>query len=484
MDKKNDSRRRINRIQSSDYDTPVKDAPGRWQRTSKTDPNVNVRRRTSGTKNGNKSGKVRRMPTDAGNPASKKSTRPVSGKGSHPGKRKSRRRKKQQVIGRSIQILLIVVLAVVLFLVIRNFGDANKLNNKGLQAYESGSYEEAISYFDQALSHDGGNVDYYINKAMAQTELKLFDDASATLDAAENVASDGEDQLVYRARGILLLSKGSYQEAIDAFDTALDGKESKFSSTELDILYYKAEAQDRAGLYVDAVMTYTQIADTKASADVYMLRGLEYVKVGDSTSAESDLREAIRRDKKNYDIYQALYWALSDQGRTDEATAVLNEALDLGGNSGEALVNQGNIYVQLGDYASAQERFERALDKKNAEANLGLANMYVAQQKYSEALPYFEAYVGEVTDNASAYNDYGNCLMAMGDYEKAQQIFTAGVALNNRQMDQILSKNQISAAEYAGDWSAALEYINTYLTKYADDADAVREKTFIQTRIR
>ena len=51
-------------------------------------------------------------------------------------------------------------------------------------------------------------------------------------------------------------------------------------------------------------------------------------------------------------------------------------------------------------------------------------------------------------------------------------------------MDQILSKNQISAAEYAGDWSAALEYINTYLTKYADDADAVREKTFIQTRIR
>ena len=58
MDKKNDSRRRINRIQSSDYDTPVKDAPGRRQRTSKTDPNV--RRRTSGTKNGNKSGKVRR----------------------------------------------------------------------------------------------------------------------------------------------------------------------------------------------------------------------------------------------------------------------------------------------------------------------------------------------------------------------------------------------------------------------------------------
>ena len=74
--------------------------------------------------------------------------------------------------------------------------------------------------------------------------------------------------------------------------------------------------------------------------------------------------------------------------------------------------------------------------------------------------------------------------MAVDDYEKAQQIFTAGVALNNRQLDQILSKNQIAAAERAGDWSSALEYINIYLTKYADDAEAVREKTFIQTRIR
>ena len=51
-------------------------------------------------------------------------------------------------------------------------------------------------------------------------------------------------------------------------------------------------------------------------------------------------------------------------------------------------------------------------------------------------------------------------------------------------LPNLLSKNQISAAERAGHWDKALEYINVYLEKYSDDSAAVREKTFIQTRIR
>ena len=51
----------------------------------------------------------------------------------------------------------------------------------------------------------------------------------------------------------------------------------------------------------------------------------------------------------------------------------------------------------------------------------------------------------------------------MEDYSKAEMIFTQGVALNNRLMDREISKNQISAAERAGNWEKALEYINVYL---------------------
>ena len=74
--------------------------------------------------------------------------------------------------------------------------------------------------------------------------------------------------------------------------------------------------------------------------------------------------------------------------------------------------------------------------------------------------------------------------MDQENYTKAEQINPRGVALKNRLLDRTISKNQISAAEHAGNWAKALEYMNVYLQKYSDDAEAVREKAFIQTRIR
>ena len=177
---------------------------------------------------------------------------------------------------------------------------------------------------------------------------------------------------------------------------------------------------------------------------------------------------------------------MSAQNKTEDAKTVLNEALELGGNKGADLVNQGKIYMELGDLTQAEEKLQKALDKGENSANLGLAELNLLKMPidYTLACQYFETYLAAVTDDAEAYNEYGLCLMAMEDYSKAEMIFTQGVALNNRLMDRDISKNQISAAERAGNWEKALEYINVYLEKYSDDSAAVREKTFIQTRIR
>lgn len=298
-------------------------------------------------------------------------------------KRPTARRKKRpsaSIVGRVIQVLLVIALIGVLFFVIRNFGEGNKLNNKGLEAYEQADYETANAYFAKAIGYDGSNGEYYMNQGMAQSELKLYDDAMASFEQAlEFMKRDSDIQLVYRAMGISLLYQGKYDEALEAFDKALDGKESRFSATEIDILYYKAETQDKAGKYVEAVMTYTQIVESEKSADAYMLRGMEYVKVGDSTNAENDLRTAIKKDKKNYEIYLALYDALSAQNKTEDAKTVLNEALELGGNKGADLVNQGKIYMELGDLTQAEEKLQKALDKGENSANLGLAEAQSAK---------------------------------------------------------------------------------------------------------
>lgn len=423
----------------------------------------------------------------ADGPRRRSSSRPETSAKRRTASSKKRKRRSGNIFGRMIQVLLVIALACVLFFVVRNFGEGNKLNNKGLDAYAQADYETANAYFAKAIEYDGGNGEYYMNQGMAQSELKLYDEAMASFNRAlELMKRDKDIQLVHRAMGISLLYQGNYDEALEAFDKALDGKESRFSGTEIDILYYKAETQDKAGRYVDAVMTYSQIVDAENSADAYMLRGMEYVKVGDGTSAETDLRTAIKKDKKNYEIYLALYEALMSQNKTEDAKAVLNEALKLGGSRAKDLVNQGNIYLKLGDLTAAEEKIQKALDKGEISANLSMAELNMAKTPSDHALAcqYFETYLAAVTSDAEAYNAYGLCLMEMEDYAKAETVFTQGVALNNRLLDRSISKNQISAAERAGHWDKALEYINVYLEKYSDDSAAVREKTFIQTRIR
>lgn len=400
---------------------------------------------------------------------------------------KQTQKKRGSIFGRILQIGLVVLLAIVLFYVVRNFGEGSKYNNKGMEAYNRADYETANTYFGKAVEYDDKNGEYHMNHGMAQSELKLYDGAMESFNKAlEFTRRDKDIQLVHRAMGISLMYQGKYEEALKSFNKALDGKESRFTDTEVDVLYYKAETEDKAGKYIESVMTYTKIVEHEKSADAYLLRGMAYVKVGDSTSAEADLRTAIKKDKKNYEIYMALHKALMDQNKVDDARAVLEEALNLGGSKGRDLVNQGNVYLKLGDYASAEERFKKALDKGEISAHLGYAELYMTAEKlnYPEAEAHFEAYLAQVTDDAESYNKYGSCLMDQGNYAKAEEIFTRGVALNNRLLDRTISKNQVSAAEHAGNWAKALEYIEVYLQKYSDDADAVRERDFIQTRIR
>lgn len=72
----------------------------------------------------------------------------------------------------------------------------------------------------------------------------------------------------------------------------------------------------------------------------------------------------------------------------------------------------------------------------------------------------------------------------MEDYDKAETIFTQGVALNNRLLVETFPKIRYLLPNGPDIGKRLLEYINVYLEKYSDDSAAVREKTFIQTRIR
>lgn len=394
-----------------------------------------------------------------------------------------RRRQKTSVAFKVMALIFIVLIITAAAFIIRNFGAGTKSDRDGMKAYNSGNYERAEQLFKEAVNYDRTNAQYYVHLGMAQIQKAEFDEALKTFDEAESrTRQKNEIQSARRGKGIACLYKGDYAQALDAFNSALEFSGSKYTSQEIDILYYLAETQDKNGDSVGSVLTYTKIIDQTGDADAYMLRGMAYQRVGDNTSAENDLYKALEMNQKNYKVYLSLYRVLEDQGKENDAQKVLKEAVGLTAKSGEDYSNQGLIYMYLGDYEKAGQAFDTALSEGYAQANFGKAESYMMQENYEEAVKCFDTYFSEFKDNALAYNQYGICLEKAGRYEEAAEAFGEGIALNDRTIDAQLRFNEVNAYEKLGQWQTAYEKMQEYVTKYPEDKEAAKELAFLETR--
>ena len=379
----------------------------------------------------------------------------------------------------ALAVLLIIIGSVFL---ITSYGQGSSINQKGLKLYNNGEYAQAVDMFESALAKDEGNSEYLVNLGMTYIALGEYDNALAAFDTS--IANTNRSELLELAKrgsGIVYLSSGHYSKAVNLFKEALAHGGDSYDETMLDILYYLAEAQDKAGDAQGAVQSYTSIIDHQSDANAYMLRGLAYQNAGDNEKAEADLKTALGMSKKNYKIYLALYEVLCAQQKTDEAALILDEALNLGGKTGEDYSNRGIVYMYKEDYEGAADAFNTALEKGYNGAYLGLAQSLVNQEDYEGAAAQYEQYISGDTTNAAAYNEYGLCLLKLLRYEDALSAFDAGLALNDRLVDKELMYNAAVTLEYMNDWAGAYERMKAFTQKYPDDAQGQHELTFLES---
>ena len=400
-----------------------------------------------------------------------------------------KRRKRQRLL-RIIASCLVIVALVVTVFTVKNYNSGSRHDNKGMNAYENGDYDTAVTEFKEALSYDGSNADYYIHLGMAYIEQKSYDEALGYFNQAESAAENDDQKVILnRGRGIACLYQGSYEEAVKWFNAAL-AVNSQSNDIRTDTLYYKAEAEQKSGDYQAAVQSYGQIIDLKDDAGARMLRGMVYMSLQDYASAEKDLYAAIEQSRKSYSIYRTLYSALEAQGKDEEAKQVLNDALGLSGSSGEDYFNRGMIYMDLQDETNAADMLNKSYDKGYKAALLGLGEIAMNQKDYDTALTDYESFFSEADIKsldsslaAKAYNEYAAVLLAKGDYEKAAQACESGLTYNDRESDAALSFNLIVAYEHLEKWEDAYNTAKSYVSKYPEDASGQKEYTFLESRV-
>lgn len=97
--------------------------------------------------------------------------------------------------------------------------EATLANNEGAALHDQDRYEEAIPYFEKALSLDPNHFEALKNMASTFNHLDRFEDALSFLNRAEKINPNDSDAL--SRKGIALAGLEKYDEAISYLDKAL-----------------------------------------------------------------------------------------------------------------------------------------------------------------------------------------------------------------------------------------------------------------------
>lgn len=291
-----------------------------------------------------------------------------------------------------------------------------------------------------------------------------------------------KDQAAYRTYGITCLQDGKYEEAVEAFQLALDQSRGQVGETEIDTCYYKAEAQFLSGDYEGAIATYTAVVDYNGAATAYFLRGCAYFKLEQWEEGRADFHSAVAADDDNYDLYIGIYEVLVASRMEGEAQSYLNDALEIRGEKPFDKMQKGRIYLLLGEYDSAITSLKDAVEGGNQEANYYLGEAYSEYGDAELAEECYQLYLDSGVADSEGLYGMGERRMQKGDFEGALVYFNSAMEMENITNKQKLMRAMIIAYEKSGDFDAAKTMMAEYAELYPADEEALRESIFLQTR--
>lgn len=290
------------------------------------------------------------------------------------------------------------------------------------------------------------------------------------------------DQEAYRQYGINCIESGDYPSAVDAFQKALDQSHGKVTAAEIDICYYKAEAQFLSGDYEGAQTTYQALIDYKDDANSYFLRGCMRFQLGMQEEALNDFGMAVSREKNDRNLYIGIYQVMAANGLESEGQYYLHQALEVSGDKAEDLMQKGRVYLMLGDTQNASASLLNAIEKGSVEANFYLAETYEELGDTKSADEYFQKYLDAGIASFYELYEVGTRLMNRGDYEHAVNYFKTALEQEEVPNEASILKNMVMAYEGQRDFASARDVLGRYLELNPDDEAANKEMTFLSSR--
>lgn len=324
-------------------------------------------------------------------------------------------------------------------------------------------------------------------------ERKVYKQASADLEQGSyDYALQGYQSSIsvgyktaeaYRGAGICNLHLGNYQDAIDCFTNGLN-IEKVTKTLKKDMLAYRATAELKAELFDESMADCQTLAESyKMDADTYYLTGCVALAMDSYDEAASNFTEAYG-EAPTYDMAIQIYEAYLEKEMEADGTRYLEAVLQTEPKSTEDYCDRGRAYYYMEDYGNAQKELLEAVNKNSTEGMLLLGMTYRAQEDIVSARNMYQQYVGtEGCDPAKGYNGLALCDIAEGNYDSALENISKGLADASTEEMQDLLFNEIVVYEKKLDFASAFSKAQEYTAMFPDDEAAVKELTFLKSRV-
>ncbi len=357
----------------------------------------------------------------------------------------------------------------------------SKSNQKGLEAYQDGDYQNAVYLFKQAITQEPSEDAYYCNLGQAYCAQGYYEEAIESFTQAAQLGSS----LFYSYRGMGLAYSGleEYDKAIESFNQAIEAAGSLDSSCRLDVVGYRAEAKTAIGDYTGALEDYNQLIEANYRLrDIYQLTGDVYLLMDDVDQALHCYQECLNIGNRNYEGYLTMAEALKKAEADEARQVVLNAALEVIPYEAEDWCYRGRVYLELDQIDEAFSAFEESYNKGYSQAGYYLGYCYELQGNSDEAIHLYQEQLRHDPNDAGLYNQLASCMVRQGEYQDALIMIEKGMQLANESLMADFLWNESICYEKMGDYDTAIEKLMSYLEQYPADKNAQKELAFLYSR--
>lgn len=307
---------------------------------------------------------------------------------------------------------------------------------------DDGQADEAIDYYEEAISLDGTKPEFYIRLINLLVEQDRAEEAVEKAELATVLAPENDDvwtvsALAYLANGDRLSDRGDAGGANIQYATAFQSASKAIGINPENATAHAYAAaglvlQGNADLYAQA----QELADTaiflepeNPIARLYMATVFTYQ--GLYPAALEQYQLGLQTDPTNPDLHIGLAYNYYGDGRISDAIISFEDALAADPANAAAYDGLAHMYIQLGDAPLAEQNALQAVelnpDIARAQGRLGEA--FFRQSNYPNAIPPLEKAVelyGRATElNARFFNMLATAYIrnTLNDCSKAVPLF-------------------------------------------------------------